>query len=1837
MAMHDASPNEAIAIIGMAGRFPGARNIGEFWRNLLDGVGSISALDDDQLRGVGVLEKDYRDPNYVKFAPYIENAAMFDAAFFGISPREAETLDPQARVFLETCHTSLEHAGYDPGAFDGRIGVYAGARISEYLERNLQRNRAFIDAVGGIAPQIGNHTDYLASSVAYRLNLRGPAISAVTACSTSLVATHLACGALRNGECEAAIAGGVEIPLPVPRGYFYSEGGLLSPDGQVRPFDANARGTVFGAGSGAIVLRRLRDALADRDPIHAVILGSALNNDGSAKSAFAAPGEDGQAAAVAAALRDAAISPTSVGFVEAHGTGTIIGDPIEVAALSRAYASGPDDVGRCALASVKGNVGHLGAAAGVCGLIKAVHCVREGLLPASLNFDEPNPRIDFDSSFLYVNQKLSDWPAAAGPRRAGVSAFGVGGTNAHLVIEQPPMPVASVPGDRHRQLITISAATTVALDILAEELATHLADTADDTSGDIGDVAYTLNVGRADLAVRRAFSVRDRVEAITALQGAGPAPATGVVPRGVDRSVAFLFPGQGSQYPLMARGLYRHEPTFAARLDWCADVLRDSHGLQLLESLFPESADDEAAHRLARTEVTQPALFAVEYALAELLCERVVDPVAMLGHSVGEYVAACLSGVLGVEDALQLVADRGALVGSLPGGSMLAVMLPEQMLRPMLPDELDLAAVNAPGVCVVSGAAADVQQFADTLAVQGILGHQLHTSHAFHSRMLDPILDEFRERVAAVRLSAPGVPFVSNVTGTWMTDDDATSPDYWVRQLRGCVRFSDGLRELAGPGGHVFAEVGPGRSLTNLVEAHTDRSTRASSAQVGVPLLRQAQDDGDDLDVFVRGIGQLWAAGAPVDWTRYWPDESRRRVVLPTYPYQRERFWVDPEPSVKVDVAGEADDDGLFYVPAWQEAPVPPSDGTAVSAEQTTWLVFGRASVPTVRLTVQRLRSDGARVLLVEPGGEFTERPGDQYTVGVRDTADYARVVGRLAPAEPERIRILHAWNVGDDQPVYGERGTARDLLDHGFLSALIVLQELARALGDVPVEICVATSGMQDVIGDGRVVPAKAAVLGLVRTVRREFEAVTCRSVDLAPDASPMLAAAQLHGEITSHSADREVAYRGRKRWTLSYRSVPLAEQDRVPGALREHGVYVITGGLGAIGLELARQLAELVGARMVLVARTVLPERDKWPAIVAEARDDDPLAARLRALLTIEDAGGAVLVCAGDVADEVRMAEVRAEAVRTFGPVDGVFHLAGVPGGGLLETRSHEAVAAVQRPKVAGTYTLDEVFRPELFVLYSSIAATSGFLGEGDYAGANSVLDAFAQARWGSGRHVVSIDWAPWIDKGMARDTGGPALLRDLASGLGPARPVDHPMLRSRRERTNGDEEFAAYDIDLTPALWVLADHQMVDVPANVAAGPTIPATGVVELIRAAYADHSGAASCEIGDLIFVRPLTAEPGLAARAELRRVADGRFEVNVIGRMTGRPDTLYARGRIGPAPDGRPGVHDLAQLWTRCPDDTGDRLVSPGGIALGPRWDVITSRRSGPDLDLVTIRLPDRFGEDIDVYVAHPSMLDKACGLGMILPSEGTYLPLGYERMIVHRPLPARCVSIIRHVDDVRDDVLRADVTVVDEDGRELVVITGFTMLRMTGDGTSVVSAAAAAPAESVAVRTTAPTDVDGDGDHGATYLFGERVTGISTAGAANALRAILDSGIGPQVIVCPGGLTDWMRRADRVNLASLNGQPTLSVHSGGTRDLAIAYAAPTTEAEQQLVQLWQDAIGIDLVGIDDEFLELGGNSLVAVQLVARISEQFRSRVSVAQLFESKTVRSLAATMGKNE
>jgi acyl transferase domain-containing protein len=1801
---------EPIAIIGMAGRFPGAPSVGEFWENLINGVGSISFFEADELREAGIPEKDLRDPNYVRAGAVIAGVEWFDAALFGVSPREAEILDPQHRIFLETCHSALQDAACDPASFEGRIGLYAGARNNEYLERNLKHSPAIMRAVGETAAITANHADYLATGVAYRLNLRGPAINAVTACSTSLVAVHMACWALRTGECEAALAGGVEVALPPKRGYLYSEGGISSPDATVRPFDADARGTVFGSGAGAVLLRRLSDALADNDHIHAVILGSAINNDGSAKATFAAPSEAGQTAVLTAALRAAGAEPASVGFIEAHGTGTMVGDPIEVAALTNAYRGPAGRTGRCALASVKSNVGHLGAAAGICGLIKAACCVREGILPASLNFAEPNPRIDFGTSPFYVNDTLSDWPESAGPRRAGVSSFGVGGTNAHLILEQPPVRRAGRPGRRPYQLLTLSARTATALDAAGDRLAGHLPA----AGAELSDVAYTLNVGRADLPVRRFLVARDSAEAAAGLAGEDRRPAASTVPAGVRREVAFLFPGQGAQHVQMSRGLYASEPGFAATIDRCAGVLAESHGLDLRALLFPEAGDADAAGRLNQTAAAQPALFAVEFALALLLAEWGIEPSVMIGHSIGEYVAASLAGVMDAEDALRLVAERGALVQSLPPGAMLAVMLPEEMLLPLLPDEVELAAVNAPGACVVSGPADDIRQFRAQLTLQGIGSRALHTSHAFHSWMMDPILDAFAERVSKVKLAPPSRRYMSNVTGTWITPDEATDPGYWVHHLRGCVRFSAAAQSLVTEGRYVFAEVGPGQSLAALIGAQANTISPRPPAPVAVPMMRRPDEEQDDAAALLQAMGRIWAAGAPVDWKRFWAGEQPRRVPLPAYPYERERFWVDRDaadgPAADDNTDAEA---GPFYVPTWRETPLPPAspgDGQPT----TRWVILAHAGDAVASGAARLLREAGADVLTAGPGDEFLAGLDRHYTVRIGESADYGRLLQEAAQDAPQRIRFVHALAAGGEPGQQDGLERVSELLDQGFFTVLRVLRETARLLGGVPVELCIVTSDAQDVSGNAPVEPAKAAALGLVKVIPKEFETITCRAVDFTAEATAELAAAQLCAELGSGARDPLVAYRGRKRWIWSYAGVALDAPDGMPAALTERGVYLITGGLGALGLALARQLAELARARLVLVGRSGLPDRAQWPALLESPGEDDALVRRLRAVQAVEEAGGQVLACAGDVTDETRMREVRDQAEQAFGPVDGIFHLAGVPGGGQLETRSDEAARQVLSPKVAGAYVLDKVFRPCLLVLYSSIAVINGDYGLGDYAAANAVLDAFAQSRWAQNRHVVSINWAPWKEIGMAHDIHGPAILGDLALGLGPATAAAHPLLLNRRDRADGSGDVAVFEIDMAPAQWVLAEHLL-------NGAPTMPGTGVVELACAAYREATGSDAADIRDLTLLRPLAVQPSAQVRAELRRRDDQGFDFRIAGRAPGHQEAEYARARIYPAAPEEPPRHHLAGVRERCPDDTTPGPRGSSMLELGPRWDNIAGRVSGPGTDLVTIQLPGEFSADLEQFILHPAVLDSAGGLGMNLAGEGMYLPFGYGRITVRAPLPARCHSIIRHLDDTRGEIIQAALAIVDDDGTELVAVEGYTLLRVAAPGAAgpdgkAAPATAADGGSAAAAGLASPGPGEADGD-------------VTPAEGAQALRAVLASRTGPQVIVCPGGIRRREQRANRITRSAL----VAYTPAGGTarsRSLATPYAAPESPAQQLLTEIWREAIGLDQIGVDDDFLDLGGNSLVAVQLAAQISERLRATVSVAQLFESRTIRALA-------
>ena len=865
-----------IAIIGMAGRFPGAPGVDALWENLKAGVESISRFSPDELRAAGVDEDTLADPAFVPADGHLADAAHFDAPFFGFTPREALTTDPQQRVFLEVAWEAMEHAGYGPGSCEGPVGVYAGMGTSAYLLFNLMPYPALRAGGAGFDLMVGNDKDYLPTRVSYRLGLRGPSVAVQTACSTSLVAVHVACRALLGGECDVALAGGVSIPSVVPRGYTWRDGGILSPDGRCRAFDEAAAGTVGGAGAGVVVLKRLEDAVADGDTIHAVILGSAINNDGGAKVGYMAPGADGQAAVIADALSVAGVDARSVGYVEAHGTGTALGDPVEVAALTRAFRAHTADSGFCGLGSAKTGLGHLDTAAGVTGLIKAALALRDGVVPATLHFARPNPRLELERTPFYVVAETMEWRGPS-PRRAGVSSFGIGGTNAHAVLEEPPAPAPRAGRRRPEALLVLSARTESALDAARHNLADFL---DRHPSTDLADAAFTLQAGRTPFDWRLAVPAASAAEAAEGLRGAAGVRA------GEGRRVAFLFPGQGAQHVRMAAGVHASEPVFRDALDRCLEILRADPGLDLAEVLFPAEGDEEAAaERLGQTAVTQPALFAVEYALAQLWMSWGVRADAMMGHSVGEFVAACLAGVFPLEDALRLVAARGRLMQSLPGGAMLAVFLPEAELLPRLPADVSLAAANGPATCTVSGPADAVRAFEEVLLEDGVAVRRLHTSHAFHSAMMDPILAPFRELILRAGPRPPLLPYVSGLTGTWITEDQATDADYWARQLREGVRFHAGVGTLLQAESTVVIEVGPGRTLGSLIPR--------GGAHAAIPSLPHPRDAGADTRALADAVGRAWSEGVAIDWAAYTRDRGGRRIPLPTYPFERRRYYID--------------------------------------------------------------------------------------------------------------------------------------------------------------------------------------------------------------------------------------------------------------------------------------------------------------------------------------------------------------------------------------------------------------------------------------------------------------------------------------------------------------------------------------------------------------------------------------------------------------------------------------------------------------------------------------------------------------------------------------------------------------------------------------------------------------------------------------------------------------------------------------------------------------------------------------------------------------------------------
>lgn len=1331
--------NQPVAIIGLAGRFPGARTVAEYWQNLCDGVESISFATDEELLAAGVEAALLKNPNFVKASGVIEDAEHFDASFFGIGAREAEILDPQQRIFLECAWEALEDAGCNPQRYQGAIGVFAGAGMNTYGTFNLISNPEVIGNVGPYQVMLGNDKDFLATRVAYKLNLRGPAIGVQTACSTSLVAVQMAFESLRRGECDMALAGGVSIFFPQNNGYLYLPGMILSPDGHCRAFDAQAAGTVPGRGAGIVVLKRLNDAIQDNDRIYAVIRGAAINNDGATKVGYSAPSIEGQSQVIRKSMDMANISPKSIRYLEAHGTGTEVGDPIEITALTEAFGGCSGERQFCAIGSVKTNIGHLDTAAGVAGLIKTALSLYHRKMPPSLHFKQPNAHIDFVQTPFYVNTSLQSYESDE-PFRAGVSSFGIGGTNAHITLEE----WRESPSIDHvtPHLIVLSARSESALEAQTRNLDAYLDQSPD---AHLAQIALTLQAGRKSFSHRRMLVAHNVDDLKQALQNQS---RKSIVERENSR-VAFLFPGQGSQYVNMGRELYETNQTFRSVVDHCTTVLQPHLGLDLRSVLYPSPAGEEDALALLnQTWVTQPALFVVEYATACAWRDLGIEPASMAGHSIGEYVAACLAGVFTLDDALGLIAARGRLIQSLPAGAMLALLLPDAETKALLPSELSIAAINSPRNTVVAGSAHAIEAFEADLAAKKITYRRLRTSHAFHSAMMEPALDAFSECLRNITLHAPSIPFVSNVTGTWITEQEATNPTYWTQHLRQPVRFADCITAISAENPAAVLETGPGDVLLSMVR---DTSGKAGNFE------RIASMRTNDREHWLEAIGNLWLAGVSPHWeSLYNNNKVPQKTSLPTYPFERERFWIERSNTAPSSVAQtemllqkNQDVSSWFYAPTWKRSMLVPFLSARKHSDGQVCLLL----LPDAELSITLLEAVGKdnRVITVQHSTNFARLKANVFEMNAADKTHYALLLEHLISDGLWPERVVHALSLGSHF-----QETLDASLEDGFLS----LMYLSQAIGDISstrsVTFYVLTVSACDVSGDGKCDPKAAALTGICKVIPVESPNIHCRMIDLE---SPNLSASmvqQLALELRSEEDTKLVALRGRGRWLPCYECILVGPHTSLSLHIPEKAVFLITGGLGGVGLAWAQYLAKHWSARVVLTSRSPFPVPETWTDLLNSPATPDSIKQRIRGVDRIRELGGEVRIVVADTTDAAVMHNLFQSTEKEFGSVHGIIHAAGIPGIGMLQTKSREDALSVLSPKIQGVEWITALLHKNqlhLVMLCSSISALIPGVGLADYASANAYLDAYALAHDNpEGTRVLATNWDTWSDTGMA-----------------------------------------------------------------------------------------------------------------------------------------------------------------------------------------------------------------------------------------------------------------------------------------------------------------------------------------------------------------------------------------------------------------------------------------------------------------------------------------------------
>ena len=1817
---------EDIAIVGMAVNVPGADTVAAFWDNLRGGVSSIRKLTEEELLSAGETPENIARKNYVRAAADLKGFETFDADFFGFSPKDAAILDPQHRKFLEVAWEAMEQAGHVPENVGGPIGVYAGCGMGSYFYFNICSNTDLVDDVGMfLLRHTGNDKDFLSTRVSHVFDLKGPSINLQTACSTSLVAIHYAAAALRAGEVDMALAGGVTIELPQGRGYVFKENEILSPDGECHAFDHRAQGTVFGSGAGCVALKRLSDAQADGDHIWAVIKGSAINNDGAAKAGYLAPSVDGQADAIGKALTVSGVPAEQIELIECHGTGTYLGDPIEVAALTEAYREQTDKVDFSRIGSVKTNIGHLDTAAGVAGLVKATLALHHEAMPPSLGYEAPNPAIGFEGSPFSVNAKLTPWPRRATPRHAAINALGVGGTNAHAILAEAPERVASEESDFPFHVLCVSGRSKAALEANAAALAAHLRNHPEQ---ELADVAYTLKNGRRGFERRRVVVAETHEEAAALLEANDTRRVFTHERLGVAPEVVFMFPGGGAQYPDMARDLYETEPAFAEAMDRGLDHLAPQLDYDIRALWLPEGDHAAAAEAFKKPSVQLPLIAIVEYALAQLWMSWGVKPAAMVGHSMGENVAGCLAGVMTFENLIDLVLLRGRLFDTVPAGGMLSVPLSLEAIKPYLSNDLDIASVNGPELTAISGPDEALKTLAERLAKDEVESQRIAIDIAAHSRMLEPILSEYRAFLAGLDLQAPHMSFMSNRTGVAITAEQATDPDYWVGQLRNTVHFADCIETLSAQEGRVFLEVGPGKALSSLAQM----CPAVKPAQVLSSLRHPDQEIADDM-YFMGLIGRLWACGVEADWDQIWGEARRNRVLLPTYQFQRSPYFIEPATQAAVVtapvVARVEDMADWGAVPSWraQYADVDVDIEAALEdAAGDEWLIFADDG-GVADAVIARLSEAKASVSVVHSGDSFADLGRGQYTLAPEQGRDgYDALMAALAEAGKTPTRIAHFWGVTRGE--YHRPGSSfyDRMLEQGFYSLLWLGQTLAEREDAPKTHLSVFTNGAAQVASEALPYPEKAMISGPAGVMPHEIADLTVATIDvvLPKIATPkgFFSKAQVSVEDITHTLLEEllakpssavVAVRDGRRLVQHYRAQRLAAVETP--RIKRGGTYLITGGFGGIGQTIAADLLSSHDARVVLLSRHALPAREAWPRVLQTTHASDGVARRIRAVQRLEALGGTVEVATADVVNVAQMRKV-IDGLRARGQIDGVIHAAGVLDDAPLLGKTQAQVDAVLAPKVQGLRVLDQLLPDgsvDLMVLFASTSTATRAAGQVDYVAANDYLNAFAKARSGGQTRVIAVNWGVWADVGMAAEAvghyGEPETL--------PPRAITAPLLNTIEVLQNETRFATSLVADRD---WVLDQHRMGDGSA------VMPGTGMVEALAQSAVGAGLSLPIVLRDLYFLRAFEAAEGQKRqmRVTLTRQSEG-FAATLLSDCTleGRAGwQSHVEGQIFSGKIKAKTI-DLEAISTRLgpvEERDGAHMPSPqeAHLRFGPQWQVIRARQFGQGEGLARLMLdaPLDAGQ-----ILHPGLMDLATGWAIEL-AEGydgadLWVPMSYGEIAVHGALPSEIYSHMQLRASSADDA-RFDVTICDPEGAVLVEVHDFAMTRLKGG-----FAAQSAPLRASEVifddEGMTQARAQTEAEERLAYMVSQ---GITAAEGPQALSRALALDV-PQVYVSSLPLQALIAAADTPPREMPKGQ------SFERTDLE-GFVAPQGPVQEALAQMWSTLLGVSPVGADDSFFDLGGHSLIAVRLFATVKREFGVEFPISVLFEAPTIADIA-------